>query len=151
MQFAQIDNNGVYKGAVEGIPADVPDSFCSPTDVKVSNLGLPPTDDPGKWRDNGIAWVAVTPQDMLAALTNVVQRRLDDFAQTRNYDGVLSAASYATSTNPKFAAEGQYAVNARDATWAACYAVMDDVLGGLRPIPMETELMAELPALEWPV
>lgn len=86
-----------------------------------------------------------------AEFTAAIQKRLDDFARTRNYDNALSAATYATSTNQKFAAEGQYIVEVRDATWAAGYAILEDVLAGNRPIPESIEdFEDELPQLEWP-
>jgi len=80
------------------------------------------------------------------------QARLDNFANTREYDGILSAASYATSTNPTRRAEGQYAVDARDETWDVLYAILDDVIAKKRPIPKSfSEIEDELPALVWPV
>lgn len=83
-------------------------------------------------------------------ITNT-QKRLDDFARTRLYDGILSLCTYATSTNPKFSAEGQYGVNARDATWATLYQILDEVQAGTRPIPSGyAEIEPLLPALEWP-
>ena len=88
--------------------------------------------------------------DPLAGYIAEIQKRLDDFARTRNYDGILSAATYATSTVPKFKAEGQYAVEARDATWAKCYEILAAVEGGTRPMPTLEELIAELPVLTWP-
>lgn len=91
-----------------------------------------------------------TPEQIVAQYTAAVQKHLDDFARTRNYDNILSAATYATSTVPKFAAEGQYAVEARDATWAKCYEVLAAVEAGSRPMPTLEELIAELPVLTWP-
>ncbi len=86
-----------------------------------------------------------------AAIVADTQQRLDDFARTRNYDGILSACTYAASAVPKFAAEGQYAVQARDATWAALYAVMADVLAGNRPAPTGfADIEDDLPELVWP-
>lgn len=87
---------------------------------------------------------------IIAQYTAGVQKHLDDFAWTRNYDGILSAATYATSTVPKFKAEGQYAVEARDATWAKCYEILAAVEDGTRPMPTLEELIAELPVLTWP-
>ena len=91
-----------------------------------------------------------SPEQIVAQYTAAVQKRLDDFARTRGYDGILSAATYATSTVPKFAAEGQYAVEARDATWAKCYEVLAAVEAGSSPMPTLDELLAELPVLTWP-
>ena len=90
------------------------------------------------------------PEQIIAQYTGAVQQHLDTFARTRNYDGILSAATYATSAVPKFKAEGQYAVEARDATWAKCYEVLAAVEAGTRPMPTLDELLAELPVLTWP-
>ena len=94
---------------------------------------------------------AIDPSQLQAAIVQATQQRLDDFACTRNYDGILSACTYATSTVPKFAAEGQYAVQARDATWAALYALLEEVQAGTRQVPGSFDDVAPLlPALEWP-
>lgn len=90
-----------------------------------------------------------TPEQVKQEIISAVQNRLDTFARTRNYDGILSACTYANSTVPKFAAEGQYAVNARDATWATCYQIMTAVQNGARPLPGVSDVLAELPALAW--
>lgn len=93
-----------------------------------------------------------TVDEIIAAVTLSTQKRLDDFAKTRNYDGILSACTYASSTMPNFAAEGQYAVEARDATWAALYTVMAEVQLGTRPMPTGiSDVEPLLPALIWPV
>ena len=123
-----------------------------------------PVDEAGEHSEQGLREALIfyglplgellTPEERQAAtqeaFTDAIQARLDAFAQTRNYDGILSAATYATSTVPQFRAEGQYAVEARDATWAAGYAILGAVLAGERPMPTLEEVMAELPPLEWP-
>lgn len=79
-----------------------------------------------------------------------VQERLDYFARTNGYDGILSACTYADSVVPKFAAEGTRAKELRDTTWAATYQIMQDVLEGIRPTPTSFEdIESELPALTW--
>ena len=94
---------------------------------------------------------AAAAQALQQSIVDATQRRLDEFARTRNYDGILSACTYATSAVPKFAAEGQYAVQARDATWAALYAFMADVQAGTQPVPSGfADIAPDLPALEWP-
>lgn len=91
-----------------------------------------------------------TPEQIVAQYTAAVQKHLDDFARTLGYDGIMSACTYATSTVPKFKAEGQYAVEARDATWVKCYEVLAAVEAGSRPMPTLEELLTELPVLTWP-
>jgi hypothetical protein len=87
-------------------------------------------------------------QESVVAAT---QARLDDFAKTRNYDGILSACTYATSAIPKFQTEGQYCVNARDDTWVTCYQLFDDVMNGIKPMPASfADVGPLLPPLEWP-
>lgn len=91
------------------------------------------------------------PQEILRECQEGAQKRLDDFARTRNYDDILSACTYAASPTAKFAAEGQYCILKRDETWATLYAVLAAVQGGQRPLPAGyAEIENELPALEWP-
>lgn len=93
----------------------------------------------------------IRPDQLLAQIVQSTQTRLDAFARGRNYDGILSACSYATSTVPKFQTEGQYCVQARDATWATLYAILAQVQAGERPLPQGyDDLEAELPVLAWP-
>lgn len=88
---------------------------------------------------------------LIAGITRDAQARLDAFAQTRNYDGILSACTYATSSVPNFAAEGQYCVDARDAMWSALYAMWAEIEAGTRPIPAGfSDLLPDLPVLAWP-
>jgi hypothetical protein len=96
---------------------------------------------------NQITAVAALQEAIVAA----TQARLDDFAQTRNYDSILSACTYTGSEKPKFAAEGQYAKDARDDTWAALYAILAEVQAGTRPMPTGFEdVEPDLPILAWP-
>jgi hypothetical protein len=79
-----------------------------------------------------------------------VQAMLDAKAQGRRYDSILSACTYATSTQPKFQAEGQACVAWRDAVWSKCYQLMADVDAGVLAQPTVEELLAMLPTMEWP-
>ena len=91
-----------------------------------------------------------TLPELQAKFTAAIQEYMDAFFRERNYDGVMSAATYAASQNPKFAAEGQYAVQVRDLVWAKGYEIMDAVLSGERGIPTVEDVLAELPPLAWP-
>ena len=152
-------------------PKTIPDSTlseysvfpCSPTQKPAYDLATHKVVEGTPAQVNG-AWLQVwnvvplTAEEIAAAAQalqeNIVaqtQARLDDFASTRNYDGILSACTYATSPTQIFAAEGQYCVNARDATWAKLYQVMTEIQLGLRPAPTGfSDIEPELPALTWP-
>lgn len=94
---------------------------------------------------------AESVQRQVREFTDLVQKRLDDFARTKAYDCMLSACSYSSSTNPTFRREGQYCLEARDNTWAKANAALQAVMSGERAAPSWEELAAELPALEWPL
>ena len=95
--------------------------------------------------------VAELMQQMQRSVVEATQQRLDAFAKTRNYDGILSACTYATSAVPKFQAEGQYCVDARDATWATLYQLFNDVTAGVKPMPASfSDIGLLLPTLKWP-
>ena len=103
--------------------------------------------DAGTVAANQAAHVANIQATIIAA----TQIRLDEFAQSRHYDGILSACTYASSSVPKFAGEGQYCVDARDATWATLYTIMGEVLAGTRAMPESfADVSPLLPALVWP-
>ena len=98
---------------------------------------------------------AIPAEELLQALQQEIvqatQVRLDDFARTRSYDGILSACTYATSSVPKFQAEGQYCVDARDSTWQKLYEIMQEIESGSRPVPAGySDIESELPVLSWP-
>jgi hypothetical protein len=76
--------------------------------------------------------------------------RLDTFAQTRNYESILSAVTYEDDPNPKFAQEAADAKALRSSTWTAAYTILAQVQAGQRLIPNSvSEIESELPALVW--
>ncbi len=107
---------------------------------------------------DGWYWFNTLDEAMIAlsnargdGIINAVQAKLDAFAQSRGYDGILSACTYATSTVDQFRAEGQYCVDARDKTWTALYVILAAAEAGERPHPESiTDIEAELPPLSWP-
>jgi hypothetical protein len=93
----------------------------------------------------------IKPEQIQAEILEATQKRLDDFAATRHYNGILSAATYATSAVPQFKSDGQYCVNARDMTWGKLYQMLGEVQAGKRPMPAGfADIESELPKLEWP-
>jgi len=91
------------------------------------------------------------PPTLLKVLEQAVQKRLDDFAQTRGYENINSATTYISSSVTKYKNEGTYASTARDSTWNALYQIIDDVNDGNREkIVNFSEIESELPELNWP-
>lgn len=155
-----IDANGYYLGAVMADESPLePGVYLIPSG---SVDAPPPREADGtvaRWVSG--AWVAEsttvpepvppTPEEVQAAIVDAVQARLDAWAQARRYDSILSACTYAASTVPKFAAEGQHAVAMRDATWAALYQVLDDVQAGALAVDSYADVAPLLPVLDWSV
>lgn len=76
---------------------------------------------------------------------------LDATAQSRRYDNAVSIATYVGSTIPQWAAEATAFVAWRDAVWAYAYTELDKVTAAQREQPTVADLVAELPAMVWPV
>lgn len=79
-----------------------------------------------------------------------IERHVDAVAQSRNYSGGVSLASYVASTNQVWAAEAQAFVAWRDGVWAYAYAELDKVQNGQRPQPTVEEFIDELDPIVWP-
>lgn len=91
-----------------------------------------------------------TMEEIKDSIIAAVQFHLDAVARSRNYDGILSLCTYATSTDPAFSAEGQAGVAWRDACWRTCYEGFAGVLAGNMPMPTPEESVAALPPMLWP-
>lgn len=92
-----------------------------------------------------------TTEQIVASVTSDIQKRLDDFARTRNYDDMKSLVSYAGDPDPQFNKEGTYGKSVRSQTWATSRGIFADVTTGKRPMPISiADIEADLPALVWP-
>lgn len=176
--FAKIENNQVVEWPIQNLTplfpntsfpsplteADMPEGYVMVGVLPVPEMGqyqkaVPgqPIQQDGKWVQSwdvvpmSTEEIAESIQQLQAQIVNATQQRLDDFARARGYDSILSACTYATSTVPRFQADGQYCVNARDATWGRLYQMLGEVEAGQRPMPASfAEVEPELPILEWP-
>ena len=88
-------------------------------------------------------------EKLTAQFTKAVQKWMDAKAQERGYDNIISACTYVYSSDAVFAKEGAAAKEWRDKVWRYCYDVVAQVVSGVRSIPSTSELLAELPKLEW--
>lgn len=83
-----------------------------------------------------------------------VEQRLNDFAATRRYNSIYTAANYRDNPVEKYATEGTYCFKMLGETYAQCEELltkyMPDVLAGKRPIPTWEEIEVQLPKLVWP-
>lgn len=152
-------NMSIPAGALE-IPGFAAVSQAAPTAPAPGNklVEIAPAEiTPGNWQQRHLevpftqAEIDVATQSTITALTEAVQRHLDSTARQRNYEGILSACTYASSTNPQFVSDGLACVAWRDAVWASCYQIMGEVQAGARAIPTEPELISILPAMSWPI
>lgn len=128
----------------------VPDSL----DAVLAHINNPTNAIPAPGEElPAVAFSSIAPaavQRVIDLAREKVQARLDAFAREKNYDGILSVASYATSKNSVFAVEGQKAVDARDASWLALYTYLGKVEAGVLPVPKTSaDIESVLPALSW--
>ena len=153
MKYASTMTNNGREVAVVVLPLEAVPLFDPLNPPQPNTYGVPDEVEVGWVRNLDGSWSPPPPptfEELQMQLDRAVRQRLDSFAWTRGYDGILSACSYALSQDPQFRLEGEYCVDARDATWRSFYAIMADVRNEQRPMPTANELMAELPPLVWP-
>lgn len=96
-----------------------------------------------------------TNEQIAAQLEAAVDRFVDSTAEARGYGRVgvtpsVACIGYAGYPN-QYQTEAITFGDWVSSLWPACYQIQADVLAGLRVAPTETELLAELPQLVWPV
>lgn len=95
--------------------------------------------------------VVPTPEEIKAAKVSLVQAHMDAAARALNYDSISNAITYAEEPAvPRFQAEGQALRAWRSLVWATCYEIVADIEAGVRDVPSDEELIAELPELVLP-
>ena len=106
---------------------------------------------PGRYREIIVPKPVKTFKEIEEECIAEVKQRLDNFAQTKKYDNILSLCTYASSTNAVFSVEGQYGVSVRDATWAKLNDILAEIDSLTRPMPSGfSDIESLLPNLAWP-
>lgn len=83
--------------------------------------------------------------------TGVIQKWLDETAQSKGFDSMLSAVTYDDSLVTTFRNDAMAAKAWRDSVWQAAYTLFNNVKNGTDPMPESNEaLLALLPAIVWP-
>ena len=95
-------------------------------------------------RTHGLAPLVPSINDFKAAF----DAHLDFVAQSRSYDNRVTIATYASSTNPVWAAEAQAFIEWRDAALASMFSQLSAVQAG-GDAPTIDEFIAALPSIEW--
>lgn len=84
-------------------------------------------------------------------LLQIVQEKLDQFAQKHGYDNILSACSYHNDPNSKFQTESLYFIQIRSKTWTKLFEIIEEIKNGSRSAHIEyTQIQSELPILKLP-
>lgn len=85
-----------------------------------------------------------------AATIVAIQNLLDTTAKSHGYDDLRSTVSYIGSSVPKWNNEGLRARAWRDECWVKAQQIQDAVKAGTRTLPTVAEVLAEMPAADWP-
>ena len=102
-------------------------------------------------RDATDAEEAAAFSQLQATYEQAVQQHLDTTAQSRGYDNMMSACSYAAGSHPKFSVEGRDCIAWRSAVWEKSYEILTAVKNKTRPLPTIEEVIAELPPMVWSI
>lgn len=88
-----------------------------------------------------------TPDKALARLESVLDAYIDAQAKLYRYESIRTMVTYDGDENYKFRAEGKGAKIFRSRCYTLALMVISEIQQG-RPIPTESELLAEMPTLE---
>lgn len=95
----------------------------------------------------------ITEEQRKAAIKATLLKAVDDYmdktVQERGYDNIAKCVTYEGDEDPIFNAEGTAAKKWRSKVYRKCYGILAEVENGIRPIPTEEELIAELPIIDW--
>ena len=152
LTFKPVNPTAAQEARLNEINAlDIPEGFQAGASNYVET-GLLPRDEDGEVLE---LFSTLTEQPdptnttLLTIYRNAVGTYLDELAQERDYDSILSLCTYAVSSSPARKAEGEAGIVCRDDTWDHVDQVLADVVGKARLAPSVDELLSELPTIQW--
>jgi hypothetical protein len=77
--------------------------------------------------------IVSTQAETVSNITSAIQQSLDVGAKAWGYDSIVSAASYASSTNAQYAVDAKALIGWRDAVWAWAIPQFATVVAGTDP------------------
>lgn len=83
-------------------------------------------------------------------ILSYIDNLLNSTALSKQYGSAVSIATYATSTNPQWAAEAQAFIKWRDDVFVYSIDIQTKVIADQIPIPTLDEFTAGLPTIIWP-
>lgn len=113
---------------------------------------IPPRPEPANFytlNETTCQW-QLTPSGSQYYITEAVKQHLDTVAGERQYDGIVSLIGYLNSPVAQWAAEASAGNIWRSNVWVKVYEIQQQVQSGQRPIPTPSEVIAELPVIQWP-
>jgi len=119
---------------------------------EVRDAFIPPKPGPDEYytlNDTTCQWV-MTPAGVQFYTAEAIKNHFDRIANQRQYDNLLTIDTYKDSVVPQWAAERSAFFSWRDQCWIKAYQIQADVEAGLRPVPTPDQVIAELPAIQWP-
>lgn len=104
-----------------------------------------------KVQDNVIAFDLVPRANFQEVIkkrkTDVIQKHLDSIANSKGYDSILSAVSYAIDPTGPFYQESLVFAKWRNDCWVTGFTILAGVEANNAPIPTEQELINLLPTI----
>lgn len=99
---------------------------------------------------NTAAPLTVTRDDLVEQTKLRISSWLDQIAQTRGYDSIVSCASYAASTEDQFRNEAAAAIAWRDAVYAKAYEILANTPASVKSPDDVMALLPQPDEFNWP-
>lgn len=129
-----IDLHGNYLGGFDGSsPENGIEVAIAPNNANLKYIN-------GRWVESS--------EQIIKRLESLIDRYLDNQANTFRYESIRTMVTYENDPNPKFTAEGVGAKVFRSAVYTLGVSLIGEVQSGLREVPTEEELLALMPKLE---